>query len=126
MNAPLSHRREFLKTTSSGFGYLAFAALAHQQALRANPAAGPLMPKATAFHARAKHVIFLCMQGAPSHVDTFDYKPKLIADAGKSAPSAAGRYGTGETDAAASGNSAAWQERPVDLRVVAESGEACG
>jgi hypothetical protein len=33
------------------------------------------------------------MQGAPSHVDTFDYKPKLIADAGKQAPSAAGRYG---------------------------------
>jgi hypothetical protein len=94
MNAPLSHRREFLKTTSSGFGYLAFAALAHQQALRANPAAGPLMPKQPHFTPRAKHVIFLCMQGAPSHVDTFDYKPKLIADAGKSAPSAAGRYGT--------------------------------
>ena len=33
------------------------------------------------------------MQGAPSHVDTFDYKPKLIADAGKQAPAAAGRYG---------------------------------
>ncbi len=94
MNAPLSHRRDFLKTTSSGFGYLAFAALAHQQALRANPAAGPLMPKQPHFTPRAKHVIFLCMQGAPSHVDTFDYKPKLIADAGKSAPSAAGRYGT--------------------------------
>ncbi|HBJ85365.1 MAG TPA: DUF1501 domain-containing protein, partial [Verrucomicrobiales bacterium] len=94
MNAPLSHRREFLKTTSSGFGYLAFAALAHQQALRANPAEGPLMPKLPHFTPRAKHVIFLCMQGAPSHVDTFDYKPKLIADAGKSAPSAAGRYGT--------------------------------
>ncbi len=94
MNAPLSHRRDFLKTTSSGFGYLAFAALAHQQALRANPAAGPLMPKQPHFTPRAKHVIFLCMQGAPSHVDTFDYKPKLIADAGKSAPSVAGRYGT--------------------------------
>jgi hypothetical protein len=93
MNATLSHRRDFLKTTSSGFGYLAFAALAHQQALRANPAAGPLMPKQPHFTPRAKHVIFLCMQGAPSHVDTFDYKPKLIADAGKSAPSAAGRYG---------------------------------
>jgi hypothetical protein len=94
MNAHLAHRRDFLKTTSSGFGYLAFAALAHQQALRANPAAGPLMPKQPHFTPRAKHVIFLCMQGAPSHVDTFDYKPKLIADAGKSAPSAAGRYGT--------------------------------
>src|SRR5207247_1962264 len=30
-----------------------------------------------------KHVIFLCMSGGPSHVDTFDYKPKLQADTGK-------------------------------------------
>jgi hypothetical protein len=94
MNTILPNRRDFLKTSSNGFGYLAFAALAHQQALRANPAAGPLMPKQPHFTPRAKHVIFLCMQGAPSHVDTFDYKPKLIADAGKSAPSVAGRYGT--------------------------------
>ncbi|WP_395744163.1 DUF1501 domain-containing protein [Prosthecobacter sp.] len=97
MNTNPFSRREFLKTGSNGFGYLAFAALAQQQALRANPqaaATGPLAPKAPHFAARAKHVIFLCMQGAPSHVDTFDYKPKLTADTGKGAPSAAGRYGT--------------------------------
>ena len=94
MSTDFSSRRRFLKTTSSGFGYMAFAALAHEQALRgeATPA-GPLSPKQPHFAPRAKHVIFLCMQGAPSHVDTFDYKPKLIADAGKQAPSAAGRYG---------------------------------
>ena len=34
-------------------------------------------PKAPHFPARAKRVIFLCMDGGPSHVDTFDYKPKL-------------------------------------------------
>jgi hypothetical protein len=96
MNTTPFSRREFLKTSSNGFGYLAFAALAQQQALRANPqaATGPLAPKTPHFAPRAKHVIFLCMQGAPSHVDTFDYKPKLIADNGKSAPSVAGRYGT--------------------------------
>jgi hypothetical protein len=33
--------------------------------------------------AKAKRVIFICMRGGPSHVDTFDHKPKLIADAGK-------------------------------------------
>jgi len=94
MSTDFSSRRRFLKTTSSGFGYMAFAALAHEQALRAEAApAGPLSPKQPHFAPRAKHVIFLCMQGAPSHVDTFDYKPKLIADAGKQAPSAAGRYG---------------------------------
>lgn len=95
MNTPPFSRREFLKTGSNGFGYLAFAALAQQQWLRAGTqAAGPLTAKAPHFTQRAKHVIFLCMQGAPSHVDTFDYKPKLIADAGKQAPSAAGRYGS--------------------------------
>ena len=94
MSTDFSSRRRFLKTTSSGFGYIAFAALAHEQALRSETApAGPLSPKQPHFAPRAKHVIFLCMQGAPSHVDTFDYKPKLIADAGKQAPPAAGRYG---------------------------------
>ena len=40
-------------------------------------------PKRPHFPARAKHVIFLCMKGGPSHVDTFDYKPQLAADDGK-------------------------------------------
>lgn len=94
MNPFPSHRRDFLKTASSGFGYLAFAALAQQEALRAEAvAAGPLAPKSPHFAARAKRIIFLCMQGAPSHVDLIDYKPKLMADSGKSAPSIAGRYG---------------------------------
>ena len=94
MNHSPFNRRDFLKTSSNGFGYLAFAALAQQQALRAAVApAGPLAPKAAHFPARAKHVIFLCMQGAPSHVDLLDYKPKLIADHGKPAPAVAGRYG---------------------------------
>lgn len=88
-------RRDFLKHTSNGFGYLALAALAQQDALRAagTAGAGPLAPKNPHFAAKAKRVIFLCMQGGPSHVDTFDYKPKLQKDGGKGAPSAAGRYG---------------------------------
>jgi hypothetical protein len=43
----------------------------------------PLAPKAPMFPAKAKSVIFLYMSGGTSHVDTFDYKPKLIADTGK-------------------------------------------
>jgi hypothetical protein len=82
-------RRDFLKTTSSGFGYLAFAALAQQEALRA-AAASPLAPKAGHLTPRAKRVIFLCMQGGPSHVDMLDYKPALAKNEGKSAN---GRYG---------------------------------
>lgn len=76
-------RRALLQSTASGFGYLAFAALAHEAAAQEARAAGPLTPKAPHFPARAKRVIFLCMDGGPSHVDTFDYKPKLVADDGQ-------------------------------------------
>ena len=85
-------RRSFLQTSANGFGYLAFSALAARAAQGA-ASGGPLAVKPQHFPARAKHVIFLCMQGGPSHVDTFDYKPKLVADAGNAAPAAAGRYG---------------------------------
>ena len=78
-------RRAALKAASSGFGYLAFAGLSTWAAERERPtaAAGPLTPKLPQFPARARRVIFLCMEGGPSHVDTFDHKPKLKADAGR-------------------------------------------
>lgn len=76
-------RRHLLQSTASGFGYLAFAALAHEAAVKDAQAADPLALKAPHFAAPAKRVIFLCMDGGPSHVDTFDYKPKLVADDGK-------------------------------------------
>ncbi|MDF1824102.1 MAG: DUF1501 domain-containing protein [Verrucomicrobiales bacterium] len=80
---PFSRRRA-LKYASSGFGYLAFAALAHEQARAAGTSRiDPLAPKTPHFSARAKRVIFLSMRGAPSHVDTFDYKPQLTKDNGK-------------------------------------------
>ena len=88
-------RRSMLKGTSAGFGYLAFAALANEQAARAE-ASNPLSPKKSHFPAKAKRVLFLCMDGGPSHVDTFDYKPKLTADDGKAAPVRAGRFGGGK------------------------------
>jgi len=80
----LFSRRAALKSTATGFGYLAFAGLSTWAAEKANP----LAPKKTHFPARAKRVIFLCMEGAPSHVDTFDYKPKLAGLDGKSMPRA--------------------------------------
>src|SRR5687768_11178275 len=87
-------RRTLLKTAGSGFGYLAFAALAHEQAARAGGAKeSPLAPKKAHFKPRAKRVLFLCMEGGPSHVDTFDYKPKLTADSGKPAPRRRGAFG---------------------------------
>jgi hypothetical protein len=41
------------------------------------------MARAPHFPAKAKRVIFLCMRGGPSHVDTFDHKPKLTKDNGR-------------------------------------------
>jgi Protein of unknown function (DUF1501) len=81
-------RRHFLQSTSSGFGLLAFSALSTWAAGEsANDAAAlapsPLSPKQPNFPARAKRVIFLCMRGGPSHVDTFDYKPALTKYNGK-------------------------------------------
>jgi len=85
-NAKLYSRRAALKGTAAGFGYLAFAGLSTWAAEKENP----LAPKKTHFPAKAKRVIFLCMEGAPSHVDTFDYKPKLTTDDGKSMRGARG------------------------------------
>ena len=59
--------------------------------------ADPLAPKPTHFPAKARNVIFLYMSGGVSHVDSFDPKPKLFADHGKSVtldhPETKGRAG---------------------------------
>ena len=70
-------RRDMLKRLSSGFGFLAFSSLATLASAQEKESVNPLAPKSPHFPARAKRVIFLCMQGGPSHVDTFDYKPAL-------------------------------------------------
>jgi hypothetical protein len=80
MNPILWSRRDALKGTVAGFGYLAFAGLSTIAAEHANLRA----PRRTHFPPKAKHVIFLCMEGAPSHVDTFDYKPELAQRNGQS------------------------------------------
>ena len=76
---PLS-RRDYLRGVSAGFGYAAFAALAARDAQAYQ---NPLAPKAPHFPSTAKRVIFACMRGGPSHVDTFDHKPALAKDDGK-------------------------------------------
>lgn len=77
------NRRQALQTISTSLGSLAFAAMAAGEALSEDKES-PLGAKETHFPARAKRVIVLFMNGAPSHVDTFDYKPKLIKADGQS------------------------------------------
>jgi hypothetical protein len=81
-------RRDLLRTVSAGFGWLAFKALSTE--LAAAQSKSPLAPRAPHFPAKARRVIFLCMQGGPAHQDTFDYKPKLNEDHGKPGPSRGG------------------------------------
>jgi len=54
--------------------------------LSAAAVSNPLAPRAPHFTPRAKRLIFLFMNGAPSHVDTFDPKPALARHAGQPVP----------------------------------------
>jgi len=78
-------RRDFLHTAGCGFGAVALAALLGNRATAA-PKPTPLPYRA----AQAKHVIFLFMEGGPSHLDTFDYKPLLNKLAGQPLPASFG------------------------------------
>jgi hypothetical protein len=75
-------RREFLQRAGCGFGAVALAALLGP-VLRGAPADAAARPVRTG---RAKNVIFLFMEGGPSHLDTFDYKPLLNELAGRPLP----------------------------------------
>src|SRR5581483_12483246 len=66
-------RRDFLYGLSATLGTAAFNALLADEARRT----GPLAAKPPHHKAKAKACIFLFMEGGPSHLDTFDPKPKL-------------------------------------------------
>jgi hypothetical protein len=80
-DSPAFTRRDFLKRTNMGFGMLALSGLASRWS-----AAAPPLPQ---FAPRAKHVIFLFMDGGVSHIDTFDPKPELNKRHGQQAEWAA-------------------------------------
>ena len=75
-------RREFLTEFGTGFGGLALASLYGINPHTAE-AVSPLAVKESHFPVKAKAVIQLFASGAPSHVDTFDYKPYLQKNDGK-------------------------------------------
>ena len=76
-------RRDFVSQLGAGFGCLALAPLL------ANSQIAAAEQPATHFAPRAKRVIMLFMFGGPSHVDTFDHKPRLTRDSGKILPRSA-------------------------------------
>src|SRR5882724_11798445 len=73
-------RRQFLSRVGMGVGALSLANLLDPKYLVAAPTPankGPLAPKPPMFAGKAKAIIHIFAQGAPSHVDTWDYKPML-------------------------------------------------
>jgi uncharacterized protein DUF1501 len=87
---PIS-RREMLSRIGGGFGALGLATVMSDAGLLAASTGNAelrnsLAPKSPHFPARAKHLIFLFMNGGPSHVDTFDPKPSLQKYAGEGVP----------------------------------------
>jgi hypothetical protein len=80
-------RREFLWQAGAGFTGVALAGLLDKAGFFSRSAlasSNPIAPKPSHASPTAKSVIFLFMYGGPSHVDTFDYKPKLYDLDGKS------------------------------------------
>jgi hypothetical protein len=81
-------RREMLARCANGFGAIALTALLSGKAFGEVVSTGAephnsLAPRPPQFPAKAKHVIFLYMDGGPSQVDTFDPKPRLTAEDGR-------------------------------------------
>ncbi len=84
-------RREFVWQMGGGFTGLALTSLLSadgffNRSAMARETAGPLTARASHLATKAKACIFLMMNGAPSQVDTFDYKPVLEKYAGKPLP----------------------------------------
>jgi uncharacterized protein (DUF1501 family) len=76
-----------LRQAGLGFGGWALVDLLTREGRAfAGRTASPIAPKPAPLPARAKHVIFLFMQGGPSHIDTFDPKPLLTSLHGKPLP----------------------------------------
>lgn len=76
----MDSRRDFLAQAGNGFGLLALGSLLADECPIANASGSgpdPLAPKKSHFAAKAKSVIWLFMNGGPSHVDTWDFKPEL-------------------------------------------------
>src|SRR5512136_684958 len=73
-------RRQFLLRAGMGFGALSLAAVLGEELIGPTVHAGAtasLLPRAPHFPAKAKHVVHIFAQGAPSHVDTWGPKPAL-------------------------------------------------
>src|SRR6266545_528457 len=88
-NLKVLTRRQFFGRCATGLGTVALASLLNEKLFAAagTPSpANPLAPKLPHFPAKAKRAIYLHMAGAPSQLDLFDHKPKLVELNGQDCP----------------------------------------
>ena len=105
-------RREMLLNGGAGFGALALAGMLPGNAFGADEVPSPLAARLAHRVAQAKSVIFLFMEGGPSHIDTFDPKPILDKLAGKPLPDSFARVITamGEFESPVLASQRKWQQ----------------
>ena len=84
-------RRALLNGAGSGLGAIAMSAMLAAEAKAAKAVHDPTVPRPAHHPATAKSVIFLFMEGAPSHIDLFDPKPRLNELHGQPMPASFGR-----------------------------------
>ncbi len=106
----IPHRRDFLYGLGASLGSVAFTSML-ADAAEGDSAHGPHFPAA-----KAKHCIFLYMEGGPSHIDTFDPKPKLKQLHLKEF------HRGGEKQSAMSSGTRYYVESPFKFRKAGESG----
>ncbi len=114
----VTNRRDFLRRGGAGFGALALSALMGESPLMAalgDTSGKPGTPQASKLAhktGKAKSVIFLFMEGGPSHIDLFDPKPLLRQLAGQSLPDSFGTVITamGESRAPLLADKREWQQ----------------
>jgi hypothetical protein len=114
----LANRRQFLGRASGGLGMTALAGLLRAEESQ-NTGLMPGIEGGLHFPARAKRVIFLCMAGGPSHLESFDYKPKLAEMHGKSMPET---YTTNQPIAQLQGQKLICQQPMIPFQKYGDSG----
>ncbi len=81
------NRRLFLQRSAAGMGLLALAGMSESSARASDTRQPPTPVRRSPTRApKARRIIFLHQSGAPSHLDLFDPKPHLVAQAGKDLP----------------------------------------
>jgi hypothetical protein len=84
--AAMLSRRHFFGRTATGIGTAALASLLSRDGYAADPKRVGGLPALPHFAPKAKRVIYLFQNGAPTHVDLFDYKPELAKRKGEQIP----------------------------------------